>query len=205
MWKFMKHYALEIYTVIAMLLIVCVAIFAKELTIIQKFTVFLSFVYILHEWEENHYPGGFLELMEKNLLKMEVGDEAKRGSRLITAVFIFAFTIVPFFFGDAIPMFVVAMAVFSIFEGIVHIAGIRLHRLTKPYTPGMFTAVIELIVGIALIVYLAVNHLALWYDYVVAPFIFLVCFALMQRTLMATIGLGYKDMIKIVKNKFKEG
>ena len=44
MWKFIKHYALEIYTVIAMLLIVCVAIFMDELTVIQKFTVFLSFL-----------------------------------------------------------------------------------------------------------------------------------------------------------------
>ena len=48
----MKHYALEIYTVIAMLLIVAVAIFMPQLTVIQSFTVFLSFLYILHEWEE---------------------------------------------------------------------------------------------------------------------------------------------------------
>ena len=49
MWEFMKNYALEIYTVIAMLLIVCVALFMGELTVIQKFIVFLSFIYILHE------------------------------------------------------------------------------------------------------------------------------------------------------------
>ena len=42
MWKFMKNYALEIYTVIAMLLIVCVALFMGELTVIQKFIVFRS-------------------------------------------------------------------------------------------------------------------------------------------------------------------
>ena len=35
MWKFMKHYALEIYTVIAMLLIVLVAVYMPELTVIQ--------------------------------------------------------------------------------------------------------------------------------------------------------------------------
>ena len=52
MWRFAKHYALEIYTVIAMLLIVGVAIFMGELTVIQKFVVFLSFIFILHEWEE---------------------------------------------------------------------------------------------------------------------------------------------------------
>lgn len=60
MWKFMKNYALEIYTVITMLLIVSAAIFMGELTVIQKFMVFLSFIYILHEWEEGHYPGDSL-------------------------------------------------------------------------------------------------------------------------------------------------
>ena len=45
--KFLRHYALEFYSVIAMLLIVCAAIFMDELTVIQKFTIFLSFIYIL--------------------------------------------------------------------------------------------------------------------------------------------------------------
>ena len=49
MWKFMKHYALEIYTVIAMLLITLVAMFMDNLTFIQQFAVWVSFLCILHE------------------------------------------------------------------------------------------------------------------------------------------------------------
>ena len=49
MWKFMKHYALEIYTVIAMLLITLVAMFMDNLTVIQQFAVWVSFLCILHE------------------------------------------------------------------------------------------------------------------------------------------------------------
>lgn len=202
MWKFMKNHALEIYTVITMLLIVCVAIFMGELTVIQKFMVFLSFLYILHEWEEGHYPGGFIDLMTKNVLQRDVDAETKRGSRLITGVFLWVFSIVPFFYGDVIPIFVVATAVFCIFEGIVHIAGIKVLRTGKPYTPGMVTAEVELITGIALIVYLASNHMAQWYDYTFAPFVFITCFAMMQRTLMAMIGMRYKDMFAIVKKRF---
>lgn len=203
MGNFMKHYALEIYSVIAMLLIVCAAIFMDELTVIQKFTIFLSFIYILHEWEEGHYPGGFLDLISKHVLQMEIDQEVKLGSRLITGVFLFVYTLVPFFFGDGIMIFTVAMAVFSIFEGIIHIAGIKIFRQTKPYTPGMVTAEIELVTGIALIVYLATNHLAAWYDYTFAPFIFIASFAIMQRTLMATIGLRYKDMFAKIKSRFR--
>lgn len=194
MLKFMKLYALEIYTVITMLLIVLVAIFMPQLTVIQSFTVFFSFLYILHEWEEGRYPGGFLDLIQANILQMELDKETKLGSRIITGVFLLVFSLVPFFWGDAIPMFALAMATFCIFEGCIHIAGIKLLRTGKPYTPGMVTAEIEAVTAIALVVYIAVNHLAAWYDYVCAPFVFLACFACMQRALMATIGLRYKDM-----------
>ncbi len=204
MWKFMKHYALEIYTVIAMLLIVLVAVYMPELTVIQKFVVILSFIYILHEWEEGHYPGGFLDLITQ-MLQRDIDDETKRGSRLTTGVFLLTMTVVPFFFGDAIPMFVVAMATFSLFEGFIHIFGIRIFRMKKFYTPGMVTAEIQAVIAIALIVYLAVNQIGAWYDYVCGPFIFLACFACMQRTLMAMVGgLHYSDMPKLIKAQLKK-
>lgn len=199
MWKFMKHYALEIYTVIAMLLITLVSIFMPELTTIQKFVVFMSFIFILHEWEEGKYPGGFLDLIMQ-LLQRKIDDETVRASRLVTAVLIYVLTIVPFFFGAARPMFAVAVATFCIFEGFIHIFGIRIFRLPKFYTPGMVTAEIEAVTGIALIVYLAVNHLGAWYDYVFGPFVFLACFACMQRTLMTMVGdLHYSDMPKLIR------
>lgn len=201
---FMKHYALEIYTVVAMLLIALVAMFAGELTVIQQFAVWVSFLCILHEWEEGRYPGGFLNLIQANVLQRELDEETKRGSRLVTAVFIFAMTIVPYFFGDRIPMFVVDSASFCIFEGIIHVVGIKIFSLKKPYTPGLVTAEIELVSGVCMIVWLAVNHIGAWYDYTFGPFVFIACFALMQRGLMAMIGLHYKDMFAIMKRRLSE-
>lgn len=198
----MKHYALEIYTVVAMLLIALVAMFAGELTVIQQFAVWVSFLCILHEWEEGRYPGGFLNLIQANVLQRELDEETKRGSRLVTAVFIFAMTIVPYFFGDRIPMFVVASASFCIFEGIIHVVGIKIFSLKKPYTPGLVTAEIELVSGVCMIVWLAANHIGAWYDYTFGPFVFLACFVCMQRTLMSMVGgIGYKDVLGNVKKR----
>lgn len=198
----MKHYALEIYTVVAMLLIALVAMFAGKLTVIQQFAVWVSFLCILHEWEEGRYPGGFLNLIQANVLQRELDEETKRGSRLVTAVFIFAMTIVPYFFGDRIPMFVVASASFCIFEGIIHVVGIKIFSLKKPYTPGLVTAEIELVSGVCMIVWLAVNHIGAWYDYTFGPFVFLACFVCMQRTLMSMVGgIGYKDVLGNVKKR----
>ena len=198
----MKHYALEIYTVVAILLIALVAMFAGELTVIQQFAVWVSFLCILHEWEEGRYPGGFLNLIQANVLQRELDEETKRGSRLVTAVFIFAMTIVPYFFGDRIPMFVVASASFCIFEGIIHVVGIKIFSLKKPYTPGLVTAEIELVSGVCMIVWLAVNHIGAWHDYTFGPFVFLACFVCMQRTLMSMVGgIGYKDVLGNVKKR----
>ena len=205
MWRFMKMYALEIYTVIAMLLITLVAMFMDGLTVIQQFAVWVSFLCILHEWEEGRYPGGFLELLQKNMLQHELNEETARGSRLVTAVFIYVITIVPFFFGDQVPMFPVAMASFCIFEGIIHVVGIKIMQLHKPYSPGMVTAEIELVTGISLIVWMAVNHLGAWYDYTFGPFVFIACFICMQRTLMS-MGwrYRYKDVLANVRRRFAE-
>ena len=202
MWRFMKLYALEIYTLIAMLLITLVAMFMDGLTVIQQFAVWISFLCILHEWEENRYPGGFFDLFEKNMLQRELDMEARLGSRLATAVFIYVITIVPFFFGDRIPMFPVAMASFCIFEGIIHVVGIKIMHLQKPYSPGLVTAEMELVTGICLIVYLAVNHLGAWYDYTFGPFVFIACFICMQRALLAIIGMSYKDVLANVRKRF---
>ena len=202
MWRFMKMYALEIYTLIAMLLITLVAMFMDGLTVIQQFAVWVSFLCILHEWEENRYPGGFFDLFEKNMLQRELDMEARLGSRLATAVFIYVITIVPFFYGDRIPMFPVAMASFCIFEGIIHVVGIKIMHLQKPYSPGLITAEMELVTGICLIVYLAINHLGAWYDYTFGPFVFIACFICMQRALLAIIGMSYKDVLANVRKRF---
>ncbi|MBR1850758.1 MAG: HXXEE domain-containing protein [Bacteroidales bacterium] len=198
----MKHYALEIYTVTAILLITLVAIFMPELTTIQKYVVFMSFLFVLHEWEEGRYPGGFLELLSANILQMEVEKETMLASRLITAVFIFVMTIVPFFYGDQITMFALTVATFCIFEGIIHIVGIILLHIGKPYSPGMVTAEIELVTGIALVIYIIKNHLGAWYDYTFAPFVFIACFAAMQRSLMAPLHLNYGTILGNVRRRF---
>lgn len=202
MWKFIRHYALEIYTVISMLLIVSVALFMEDLAVVQKFAVFLSFLYILHEWEEGHYPGGFLDLVSK-MAQIQPSDEVKRGSRVATSVFLWAFSIVPFFYHDC-ALIVMMIATFGIFEGVIHMVGVRIFRTKKFYTPGMVTAEIELVTCVLLIVYLAVNHLGAWYDYVFGPILYFPCFMCLQKSLTMMVGIRYRDMPKLVKAQLKK-
>lgn len=202
MWKFIKHYALEIYTVIAMLLIVCVAVFMGELSLVQKLVVVDSFLFILHEWEEGHYPGGFANMVA-SLIKVDVSDETKRASRVPAGILLLLLSVLPFVFND-VPMVTMIVATFGIIEGVVHTVGIRLFRMKRFYTPGMATAWLELAVSIVLITHLACNHLGEWYDYVFGVIIMFICFASLQKTMTLLVGINYSDMPKYVKEQWNK-
>ncbi len=201
MWKFVKHYALEFYTVIAMLLIVCAAMMG-ELSVIQKLVIIDAFLFILHEWEEGHYPGGFVNMVA-NLVQVEVGDETKRASRIPAGILLLLLSVVPFVFDD-VPMVTMIVATFGIIEGVVHTVGIRLFRMKKFYTPGMATAWMEFAVSVLMIVYLAHNHLGEWYDYVFGPVIMFVCFGMLQKTMTLMVGINYSDMPKYLKQQWQK-
>lgn len=200
MGKFIRRYALEIYTVLAMLFMV-VTSFIIVLSTIRLFVVVFNFLFILHEWEEGAYPGGFVDLIS-SLIEVDLTDDLRRASRIPTGVFLVAVTLLPFIF-DSIPLFSVTIAVFGCFEGFVHVMGIKIFGLKKKYTPGMVTALMEAVVGIGLICYLAVNHLAAWYDYVGGILLFFICFASMQKTLTLMVGIRYRDMPKLIKKQIK--
>ena len=204
MIKFIKFYALEIYTVLAMLFIVCTAMMG-ELSVIQKLVVFDAFLFILHEWEEGHYPGGFINLIAE-LTQINPSDEIKRASRIPAGILLLLLSIVPFIYHD-VPMITMVVATFGIIEGFVHTMGIRLFRMKHFYTPGAATAWLELVVSILLISYLVINNLGHWYDYVFGPIIMFVCFGMLQKTMTLMVGINYSDMPKMIKrqwNKKKE-
>lgn len=200
MGKFIRRYALEIYTFLAMLFMV-VTSFMNGLSTIRLFVVVFNFLFILHEWEEGAYPGGFVDLIS-SLIEVDLTDDLRRASRIPTGVFLVAVTLLPYIF-DSIPLFSVTIAVFGCFEGFVHVMGIKIFGLKKKYTPGMVTALMEAVVGIGLICYLAVNHLAAWYDYVGGILLFFICFASMQKTLTLMVGIRYRDMPKLIKKQIK--
>ena len=200
MGKFINRYALEIYTVLAMAFMV-VTSFMNKLSSIQLFVVAFNFIFILHEWEENVYPGGFINLITQ-LIEREVDEDTKRASRIPTGVLLITLTLLPFIF-DNIPLFSVSIAVFGIFECFIHIMGIKIFGLKKKYTPGMVTALCEGALGICLIVFLAVNHLGAWYHYVGGFFLFIALFMCMQKTLTLMVGMRYRDLPKLMKKQLQ--
>ena len=199
MKRFIKYYALEIYTVLALSFIVATAVIGN-LSTVQKLVVVDALLFVLHEWEEGHYPGGFIKLIS-GLVGIKVDDEMSRASRIPAGILLLTLSIVPFVF-DTTPLIIVAVATFGFIECFVHTMGIRLFRMKRFYTPGMVTAWLEFVVSVMMITYLAVNDIARWYDYVFGPLLMIVCFGLLQKTMTLMVGIRYSDMPKMIRTQW---
>ena len=199
MKRFIKYYALEIYTVLALSFIVATAVIGN-LSTVQKLVVVDALLFVLHEWEEGHYPGGFIKLIS-GLVGIKVDDEMSRASRIHAGILLLTLSIVPFVF-DTTPLIIVAVATFGFIECFVHTMGIRLFRMKRFYTPGMVTAWLEFVVSVMMITYLAVNDIARWYDYVFGPLLMIVCFGLLQKTMTLMVGIRYSDMPKMIRTQW---
>ena len=198
--KFIKHYSLEIYTVISISLITFSAIWIQPDTA-QRIILAYVFLFVLHEWEEGHYPGGFLELIAKLATGRADGiaPEISRGSRLYTGLYLLALTMIPYFLHQY-TWLVLPAAFLGLLEGFVHIAGIKLFQLKKPYTPGMVTAECECIFSLYIFYYLAHNNLAKPVHYLIGFLLMLFGFMCMQRTLAHSIGKRYRDLPAMIKH-----
>ena len=199
MKRFIKYYALEIYTVLALSFIVATAVIGN-LSTVQKLVVVDALLFVLHEWEEGHYPGGFIKLIS-GLVGIKVDDEMSRANRIPAGILLLTLSIVPFVF-DTTPLIIVAVATFGFIECFVHTMGIRLFRMKRFYTPGMVTAWLEFAVSVMMITYLAVNDIARWYDYVFGPLLMIVCFGLLQKTMTLMVGIRYSDMPKMIRTQW---
>lgn len=196
MWKSVRHYALEIYTVLALLWVVG-AVMAGGLSVIQQLVLIDAVLFVLHEWEEARFPGGFIETGVQRM-QLAVSADFLRDCRLPAGVFLLLLSILPFVF-DEVPMLTMALATFGLAEGLVHTVAIWLFRAKRCYTPGLVTAWLEAAVSVLLTVYLAANHLGRWYDYVSGPLIALAGFGLFQRIMTRLMGVPYRDMPKYLK------
>ena len=202
--KFIKHYSLEIYTVISLSVITFSAIWIQP-DMAQKIILAFIFLFVLHEWEEGHYPGGFLELIAKLATGRADGiaPELSKGSRLYTGLYLSALTFIPLILHEY-TWLVLPAAFLSVLEGFVHIMGIKLFRLKKPYTPGMITAECECLFALCVFCYLGRHHYVRPIHYLFGFLLMLFGFMCMQRKLVHTIGKRYRDLPSMIRRTIRE-
>lgn len=190
--KFIRYYSLEIFTALAMT-ILCGAVFFP-LNAVQKLSLVFLWIFTLHEWEEQRYPGGFLDYIIE-LTGVNASEETVRGSRFTTGLYLCALTIVPLFAGQY-AFLILPAGFLGIFEGFMHLMGIKLFQTPKPYTPGMLTAETEVLISVYSFYYLVSHKMVTGIHFLIGFVLMAVGFMIMQATLVHSTGQRYRDLPK---------
>ena len=199
--KYLIKYNLYILSVYTLVMLGVLVAFWDSFSILQRFTIGFLGLITLHEWEETKFPGGFFKVMG-GIMNVDMTKAPEGALHLPPAVYIFVLTLLPLLFPEVIFLFLAVM-VLGIFEGIIHIVGIKLGRLKKPYTPGMVTAEVMLIYSIVGI-YLAVSKgLVAPLDWLLALVVFNGGFLLMEVSIYRILDLKLVDVVKRMKANLK--
>lgn len=183
--KKLLKYSLENMTILCVLSTILMLVFWNALSVPLRMVLVYAVCITLHEWEETRFPGGFMDLMSEKLQIDTVGIEQWK-LHIYQVIYIMNLTILPFVFENA-EWLCLAPFYLGIFEGIMHIVGIKIMNTKKPYTPGMVTALVGLAPSVYGIWYIASNNIVDGMEWFYAFLVFFGGFIMMQQLLCRTI------------------
>lgn len=194
----LQKMSLPLLTAYAAAVAVGAAVNWGGLALTQQLAAIATVIVCCHEWEEQRFPGGFLEMMGSILGLDTTGVEPHRMYSK-PDVLIFAMTILALTFPQ-VPAFACALLVLGCYEGVVHVMGIKLGKLSRPYTPGLVTAEVYAAFSIVGIVMIARAGAAGALDWVLGIVWFILGFAVMEACVWRVVGLSPKE----IPAKFRE-
>ena len=158
---------------------------------------------VLHEWEETRFPGGFFELMMKKFGVEGYSEEQVGLAHGCVAIAIVLFAFVPFLLWEQAPWLAGVPAILGFFEAVIHIAGIRIHDLKRPYSPGMATALLCLLPASICIVVFAMSDVPAW-QWLLAVLCYLIIFAGMEIGVWSSFGVDPRTIPSRMKDAHTE-
>lgn len=188
------NYNLEILTVVLTIVFGASLFLWNGLTLAGKALIGYMVLYTLHEWEESRFPGGFYDLFFGGFGLKITASEARM--HLPVAIYILIMLLVPFALQQTTFLVLIPLGL-GLFEGVIHVAGIKIHRLKKPYTPGMITGIIMFVYSIFVITQInKVGGLPTW-QWILGFVLAFVGFAVMEQFFLRTVGLTFDDFRKM--------
>lgn len=197
MMNFLKKYNIYVFIVLIALLTIYDFLNWDSISMVRKLVNLFAIFAVLHEIEEKYWPGGFHNLMLKKI-KVDINDFDLGSANLIVFIFLLVYIAMGYIFDNLVFFFIMAI-ILSIFEALIHTAGIKIHNLDKPYTPGLLTAWLMAIAAIYSIIQLNKYGLASPFDYLIGVILFIISFLILQSQVFKVIGISRKEAIKRVR------
>lgn len=193
MMNFLKKYNIYVFIVLIALLTIYDFLNWDSISMVRKLVNLFAILAVLHEIEEKYWPGGFHNLMLKKI-KVDINDFDLGSANLIVFIFLLVYIAMGYIFDNLVFFFIMAI-ILSIFEALIHSAGIKIHNLDKPYTPGLVTAWLMAIAAIYSIIQLNKYGLASPFDYLIGVILFIISFLILQSQVFKVIGISRKEAI----------
>ena len=193
MMNFLKKYNIYVFIVLIALLTNYDFLNWDSISMVRKLVNLFAILAVLHEIEEKYWPGGFHNLMLKKI-KVDINDFDLGSANLIVFIFLLVYIALGYIFDNLVFFFIMAI-ILSIFEALIHTAGIKIHNLDKPYTPGLLTAWLMAIAAIYSIIQLNKYGLASPFDYLIGVILFIISFLILQSQVFKVIGISRKEAI----------
>lgn len=198
MKKLIVNYNLEILTTVLSIVFGVSLFFWDSLSLAGKALLGFMVLYTFHEWEESRFPGGFYDLFFGGFGIEITASEARM--HLPVAIYILIMLLVPFALQQTTFFMLIPLGV-GLFEGVIHVAGIKIHKLKKPYTPGMITGLIMFAYSIFIIIQInKVGGLPLW-QWIIGFVLAFAGFAVMEKFFLRTVGLSFGDFRKMAMTR----
>ena len=183
-------YNLEIMSCIFVVAIIIGLCGWKEISVLRQMTVIFMLLFTLHEWEESRFPGGFYKIFFSKCTIDETVSEEKM--HFPVAIYLLIILLCPFIFDGPISIVLIPLML-ALFEGFIHTAGIVIHQLKKPYSPGMITAWIMFIYAAVMIHRLNMQIELNTMDWILGIVLFLITFLIMETQFVKTVGITIRE------------
>ena len=192
--KWILDHNLEILSTV-LAIVVGISLFLwNSLTLAGRALLGFMVLYVLHEWEESRIPGGFYDLFFGGI-GIEVKESEAR-MHLPVAIYLLLMLLIPLAFQQITFLVLIPLGL-GLFEGVIHVAGIKIHKLKKPYTPGMITALILFVYSVIVITQInKAGGLPAW-QWIVGFILSFAGFAVMQQFFLRTVGLTFGEFRKM--------
>ena len=198
MKKLIVNYNLEILTTVLSIVFGVSLFFWDSLSLAGKALLGFMVLYTFHEWEESRFPGGFYDLFFDGFGIEITASEARM--HLPVAIYILIMLLVPFALQQTTFLMLIPLGL-GLFEGVIHVVGIKIHKLKKPYTPGMITGLIMFAYSIFIIIQInKVGGLPLW-QWIIGFVLAFAGFAVMEKFFLRTVGLSFGDFRKMAMTR----
>lgn len=166
------------------------------LSLVQKIALGFILLFTLHEWEESRFPGGFYKIFfSKCPIDPSIREETMH---LPVAIYLLVILLLPLALDNVLCLILIPI-VLALFEGFIHTAGIFIHQLKKPYSPGMTTAWVLFAYALLAISRLKAQFHPSPSTWILGILLMILSFAIMETRFLKAAGLTPREFQSAMK------